>query len=491
MDASAPESQDDFAGQNFGGKILAGGIWRVSGFVFSTLTAVVSTAVVSRVVGPSDFAVFTTAFSLITIAMSLSDFGLLALGIREFALHEGEERQRRLRVLIFARLALSLVSSAAIALFAVFAGFSGEQLAGIVAGALGVVVFSLYVSYNVPIQATYRLRLLAILDTFRQLIHSGLVVVAALATGNVGLVIGVFLPASLVMMVWSASIARGYGSIVPLIDWGRLRHLLGDVGGFAVAASVGTIYIYIGQIVADSVLTGDEAGEFALAFRVFAVMIGACMTAVSGAFPLLVTSARQDSDRLAYASRRLFQTVIIASLAAMVGLVNGAVFVTQVLGGDEFAGAAAPIQVIALGLVASFVLITSTQILLASGKHRELITVSVLGAAISVGATWALAAQFGTIGAAAGIAAGETLIAIGFALVLVRQDARLFPGLRWQLGVLLSAAAGCAVLAAGLSSLLSGVLGLGVMAVLVVALRLLPPEFTTKLGGFASRSTGG
>lgn len=490
MSSHPPAGEENFSEQNFGGKILSGGIWRVVGFAVSTLTAVVSTAVVSRVVGPADFAAFTTAFSLITISLSLSDFGLVALGVREFSLYEGEERQRRLRVLITARLALSIVSSAAIVAYAAFAGFPSDQVAGIAAASVGLVAFSLYVSYNVPIQATYRLRLLAILDTARQALHSTLIIVAALASGEVGVIVGVFLPASVVMTVWSATIARKYGSILPLWDAPRLKHLLADVGAFAIAASVGTIYIYVGQIVANHALSGTDAGEFALAFRVFAVMIGACMTAVSGAFPLLVTSAKEDRERLAYAARRLFQTVMLAALAGTVGLVTGASFVAAVLGGSAFDGAIAPIQVISIGLVASFVLITSSQVLLASGHHRQLIVVSVVGAILSVIATWALASQYGTTGAAAGIALGETLLAMGYIVVVVRVDRRLFPGLRWQAGALFSAAAGCSVALIGLPGLPAAILGLVVMAAFVLVLRLAPPELLAHVPGLGGGVDG-
>jgi O-antigen/teichoic acid export membrane protein len=485
-DDGVVDDSENSADQDVGSKIVAGGIFRLAAFGVATALGVVSIAIISRVIGPSDFALFTTALSLITISSSVSDIGLLSLGIREFAALSGDARVRSQRALITLRFMFASVASLLIVLFAWLDNYPTGLLYGLIAAAIGLCGLSLHASYNVPIQATYQLKTMAILEVSRQTLVALGMAVAAIVTGEIGWIVAIYLPVGITMALASAYYARRITPTMPSWDWSAMVGLLRHVGTFAVAASIGAIYAYVAQVICNAILPAHESGLFALAFRVFAVLIGACMVAVSGAFALLVTAARTDPERMAYATRRLLQTAALTGVACTVGLVTGATFVVAVLGGSEFADAAPIVAVIGLALPASFVVFTGSSVLLAAGRHSELVLVSVIGATASVLATTILAKSFSTTGAAAGIVVGETVIATGYLIQIARMDTHALPRLNWSIAVLVAGAIACAAALLPLPGIVCGVLGLLIFAGLAILLKLVPPELLDRLKAIPS-----
>lgn len=475
------------ANENIGSKIISGGAWRTVAYGISTMIAVAATAIISREVGPAGFAEFTTALSLLTVAFLISDFGLLALGVREYAAFTGERRRRAHRAIITLRTVFGLAAGLVILVFTVLASYSGGFVTGVAFAALSVPVFAYATSANVPLQGEYKLNALAMLDVMRQVLTSGTMVVAALATGSVGVVIAMNLPTAIGLALVAAFVVRGVSPLVPSLDLPAMRGLMRDVGTFAVAAGVGSMYPFISQVVSNAVLGSFESGQFALAFRIYAVLMAGWIVVVSGAFPLLVTSSREDAERMVFAARRLLQASMLAGVLCAAGLIAGADFAASLLGGSEFSEAAKLIALIALALPATFTLITGNSLLLASGRHRELIAVSVTGAVVSIGLTWAAATQWGGEGAAAGVVVGEILIASGYIWMVHKIDRRALPRLGWLLRALICGALAAAAALTSLPSLLAAILAGAIFLAAGLLLRIFPPEVTARIPFVSSR----
>ncbi|MBJ7353314.1 MAG: oligosaccharide flippase family protein [Thermoleophilaceae bacterium] len=484
---SAPVRADD----NIGKRIVGGGVWRAVGYGFATILGVASTSVISRSIGPEDFGHFATAMSLVTVALGISDFGLLALGVREYAALEGKARDRAFRALITLRLLFSFVAGTMIVLFGFAADYSTALIVGLFFAALAIPTQSLQSSYAVPLQATYDLNALAALDVIRQALWSTLLIAAAVVTGNVGVIIATMLPVSIVIAFAFGVRARRLAPLKPAWDPQAMRTLFADVGTFAVAASIGTMYPFLAQIVSARVLTEYDAGQFALAFRIYAVLLGGWMVAAGGAFPLLVTSSKDDIQRMVYAIRRLMQTAVAAGLACTVALVTGATFVSAVLGGDKYVEATDLIALISLAFPATFVLGTGSFVLLASGRHRELVRITLIGATVSVIATWFAATEWGASGAALGIVFGEALIASGYLFVTAQIDREALPKLSWFVSALVAGGLGCAVALLHLPGLIAAILGTAVYVIAGLFLRVFPPELTDRIPLLGPRLSGG
>ncbi|MGK2877389.1 MAG: hypothetical protein ACSLFF_02245 [Solirubrobacterales bacterium] len=468
---------------NVGRTIVSGGVWRLLAFGFASLLGVVATAIISRELGPADFALFTTAVSLIAVATLLPDLGLVALGLREFASLEGEERDRSQRALITLRFIFSFFGALGIVIFALIDGYPADLVIGLTVAGVGLCAMSLYVSFAVPIQAMYRLGTMAILEATKQILIAGLMIVAVLVSEHVGLIVAIYLPAGIILAFAGALASGGVAPLRPSLDWEAMGGLMRKVGTFAIAASVGGIYAYVAQILSNSILTPHDSGMFGLAFRIYAVMLGAAVTAVSGAFPLLVTAWRTDADRLTYATRRLVQTTFISGVAGTVTLICGAEFVVAVIGGPEFTDAIGVVRVVALALPASFVLITGSSYLLAAEHHRTLVAISVIGALTSIGITAALSSIFGLYGTASGLVIGEFVIAGGYVIKIAMVDRSALPSPGW-IAAVVALGAICSVPALlSLPGVVLAASGLLAFAGLALAFKLVPPELTDRIPG--------
>lgn len=473
----AAQSENPASDEGVGKKILAGGTWRMIAYAFSSVLGVVMTAVVSRELGPSDFALFITAMSLVTIALSLSDAGLLALGIREYASKPESERDHSQRVLIGLRLITALITSCGIVAFAVLKAYPSDVIIGLVAAGVGICGLSLCISYSVPLQATFRLGQVAALEAGRQALQMTLMIAFAIAFANVGWLLAAILPTGVVLAVAAGIMSRKLSPITPSFDFVEMRKLLVAAGAFAVTAAIGSNYAFVAQIVSDSAMNAHESGMFSLAFRVFIVGLAVFVAGVGGAFALLVSAVTEnDRNRLAFASRRLSQSALLAGFGAATAFVTGAGFIVDLLGGKEFADAVPVVAVVGLAFPGSYLVAVANLHLLADKQFKALIVRAASGALCSVIATALLAKQFGAVGAAGGIIVGEYALAVLYVSKTRSVDAHSVPRLRWVLGAVLAGGGACLVALLPLPSVVNAMIGGAVYLLLVLVFKLVPPE---------------
>lgn len=465
------------AEENVGHKIITGGSWRVLAFAFAALLGVVMTAIVSREIGPLDFALFTTAMSLVTIALSLSDVGLITLGVREYAARAADERVAVQQALIGLRLITAVLTSVGIVAFAILKDYPTDLVWGLVAAGIGICALSLAISYSVPLQATFRLGQVAALEAGRQTVQMLLMIASAIIFANVGWLMAVFLPTGIIVAVAAAYMTRGIAPLTPRFDFGLMRSLLALAGIYAFTAAVGANYPYVAQVVSNSVLDAHDSGMFSLAFRVFVVGVAAFATAAGGAFALLARAGSEDDrERLAFATHRLAEAALLAGVGSAAAMVTGAPLIVAALGGSEFADAVPVVMVIGLCYPATNLALVAALNLLADQQYRALIVRVSIGAMASLTLVYLLSEAYGAVGAAAGLLAGEIVLVAGYVTRVARVDRTALPRLRWILTVFVAGALACIPAAISLPALvapaLAGVIYLG----LVLAMRLIPPE---------------
>lgn len=473
---AAPPDQEG-SEENVGKKILAGGAWRVIAFAFAALLGVVMTGIVSREIGPADFALFTTAMSLVTIALSLSDVGLLTLGIREYAAQPPDKRAASQRTLIGLRLLTSIITSACIVGFAILKDYPTNVVWGLVAAGVGICALSLAISYTVPLQATYRLGQVAALEAGRQAVQMSLMIFFAIKFADVGWIMAAFLPTGIVLAVVAGAMSRKLSPVAPSFHLTEMRGLLATAATYAFATTIAANYPYVGQIVSNSVLSAHESGMFSLAFRVFVVGMAAFAAAIGGAFALFVTAVNEDDRRrLAFATRRLSQSSLLAGVGSAVAMVTGAGFIVSVLGGSEFSDAVPVVAVIGLAFPATYLMFTTTMLLLADKHYKALVVRLALGALASVVITLLLSKAHGPVGAAVGMVIGEYILTVACAAkaYAIEPDGR--PEVAWMLAVPVVGALACLPALLPTPSVLNVALGGLIFIGLALVFRLIPPE---------------
>jgi O-antigen/teichoic acid export membrane protein len=479
-DALIPAPGDDAApARSAGTLVMRGGALRVGSYIASTALSIISSAVLIRHLGVTEYGQYFTAFSLVTIVGAITDAGMTMLGVREYAIRGGEERAAMLRALLGLRLALTFAGVIFAVVFAVLASYDGDLLLGTALAGLGLLGTVLSATYTIPLAADLLIGRLAALDFARQVSTVVLIVVGVAVGAGVVPLLAIPLPVSIGVLVATIAVVRGRMPLRPsaeLSGWGALLRITAP---FVFAVSVGTLYLYIASVVVPLVTSDAQTGYFGASFRVFIVMTAVPGTLISTAMPLLARAAQDDRERLAYALQRLFEVAVLLGIAFVLATTLGSrVAIGLVAGLPAFEPAVGVLRVQGVALLASFLLATWGYALISLHRHRALLVANAIGVVTSVGMVLALAPRHGAQGASWATVAGDATLATCYLVALSRHDRSLLPDPTVLLKGLAAGGAGLgAALLLDLGVVPRTLLALVVYGVLVVALRAIPPEF--------------
>ena len=471
-----------------GARFLRGGSVRLAGYAAMVLLSVLSAALLTRHLGPARFSQYTTVISLVTLVAAVTDAGMSQLGTREFSVRRGADREELMRDLLGLRMALTLAGVVLATAFALAAGYDAALVAGTLVASLGTVALVVQHTYTIPLSAQMRLVSLSGLELGRQVLLVGGIVALVLAGAGLLPLLSVTPVVNLLLIpptVWLAGRAITLRLARPNRRW---LALLGSTITFSLATAVGTVYVYTAQITTSLAASPRQSGLFAASFRVFIVVAAIPGLLVGAALPVLARASRDDRDRLAYALQRIFEMSLILGVAAAVAVLGGAHFAIEVIAGPHYAPATEPLQILGVAMIASFVLSGWGYALISLHRHTALLLVNALALAVSLGLTIALAAAHGAVGAAVATLCGETVLAAGMLLAVVRAEPALRPGLRVPLSV--SAAAAPAVLLALLApapSLARAAVAVAAFVAGVLLLRAVPEEMLALARGRGAR----
>jgi O-antigen/teichoic acid export membrane protein len=460
-----------------GGLFLRGGSVRLLGYVATVALSVLSAALLTRHLQVVRFGQYTTALSLVAVVAAVTDAGMSTVGMREFAVRSGAEREALMRDLLGLRVALTFVGVLVAIGFALAAGYDPALFLGIVLASLGTVALVVQHTYTIPLAAQMRLGTLTALELARQVLSVAAIVALVLLGAGVLPLLAVVLAVNLLLIAPTAALARHAISLRMSIRPREWASLLRVTVSFSLATAVGTLYVYTAQIITSLVAGRHESGLFAASFRIFIVAAAVPGLLVGSALPLLARAARDDRERLSYALQRIFEGSLILGTAMALAMLGGAGFVIDVVAGRSYAGATPVLQILGVAMIASFVLAGWSFGLLSLHRHAGLLLANAIALAVSCLLTLLLAGAHGARGAAVATLCGEVVLAVGLLAALVRGRPELRPRLSVLVKVLV-AAAPAAVLATvpDLPSLVRALLALAVYAIVILLTRAVPAE---------------
>jgi O-antigen/teichoic acid export membrane protein len=168
---------------------------------------------------------------------------------------------------------------------------------------------------------------------------------------------------------------------------------------------------------------------------------------------------------------------LILGVAAALGLFAGAQFVIAVIAGSRYSGSVGPLQLLGVGMIASFVLAGWSFALLSLERYRGLLLANLAAFIVSGALTAILASGDGAEGAAIATVCGEAVLAVGSLLVLRHGHPEFQPRPVVLAKVLLAALPAIALsLLDGVPSLVRALLALGAYAIVIVLTRAVPEE---------------
>lgn len=460
-----------------GPKAIRGSALRLTGYGATVALSVLGAALMTRHLGPGDFGRYTVVLSVITIAAGLSESGMINIGVREYAVRERHERDAMLAGLQGIRLTLAVIGSAAAVAFGVVAGYPDVMIGGLALTGVALILQTLQQTWQIPLQATLRLGWVTALDVLRQAATVALIVAAVVTGAGLTAFYALPLPVGIGLVALTVPLVRGIGPLRPSFDTARWRPLLKMIAPYAAATAVGSIYVYVAAVLLSLVSNAHEVGIFSVSFRVFIVLSGIGLLLVGAAFPIVARAARDDAQRLAYATQRLLEAMLVAG--AWIGLLTvlcAPTAIDVIAGGGEFSESVHVLRIQGAAVLLGFLAVTAGHVLVSLHRSRALLTAASVGLVVSAGVTLSLADALGAGAGAWANVAGEGVIAVVNLVALTRgpQAIRLRFGVAWRV----AAATGAAALPVlvGMPNVVLGIVATVVFFAVALALRAVPRE---------------
>lgn len=488
MSATPETDTGVLAGPDVAGRVVRGGVVRVTAFAVVNVLGVVSSVVLLRYLGVSDFGRYGTVIALVSIASGLADAGLNMTGSRELALLPvGHHRRRLLGALLGVRLLLLLVAVLAALAFALLAGYDSPLVVGTALAGAGAVLVGLQSTLTLPLVVQLQNGLLSINEVFKQVI----LVAGVLALAAAGAALTPF---------FAVQLAVGVGALLavpflvdrsqltwPSLSREDLRHLAFTALPVALAAIITAFYIRA-LIVLASLLTSEfETGLFVTSSRVIEMIGGLALLIMGVILPVATVAARDDRARLRYVLEHTTKLALVVGGLLALTVVVAARPIVVLLGGEDFAAAAPVLRIQAPVVLTIFLVYAWTTFLIADGRRRALVQCMLVGTSALFVAGITLIAQFDAEGAAlAAVAADVVLAAVALRAVRHAGDGEIGieRGYLARYVATLAAGGGAALAVLAVApAVVAAVAAAAVFTGVALALRIVPSELTALLPG--------
>jgi O-antigen/teichoic acid export membrane protein len=360
--------------------------------------------------------------------------------------------------------------------FAAVAGYSTAQVAGVAICGGALLFTNAAATLTVPLSAELRFGAVTLVEVVRNLaLVAGLLALMAAGAELLPLFMA-YVVSGVAALAAAWPLVRASDRVGPRVDrvaWGRIARLAAPV---ALALVMNVIYLRA-LVILVSLLSDDvQTGLFGTSYRVLEIFIGIPQLMAGAAFPILVHAGAENEARLAYVLQRLAEASLLVAAASVLALAVGAEPIIRVIGGAEFADAAPVLSLQAAALLGAFLTQVWVLALVAIDRQRDTAVLNGIGLLVVLALGLALVPVWDAKGAAVASVAGELVLALTAAVLLVRARPALRPSLARPARILLAAAGGAACAWLGLPPAVEALLALSVFAGLAWALRAVPAE---------------
>lgn len=408
-----------------GPRALRGSVVRASGYALGIAIGLIAVPFLVRHLGVVGFGDYVLVTSLVAVAGGLTEGGLSAIGVREYTVRSGADRDAFMRNLLGLRLVLSIAGSSGAVAFALVVGYDRRLVVGAALAGAGLVLLSLQNLLTAPLAAGLRLGWITLVELLRQVATVILTLVLVAVGASLVPFFAIPILAGLAAIALTVVLVSRRMPMRPAFDLAQWRAMLRDTLPYTAATAIYVAYFRIAIIVMSLAATGLQTGYFATSFRMVEVFIALPSLLVGAVFPIFARAARDDVERLRYGVRRVFEVSVMIGVWVALAIELGAHAMIAFVGGSKAGPSAAVLQIQGPALIGTFVAMACGYPLLSMRRHRVLLFSNLF--ALLTGATLlaVLVPPFQAKGAAVATVGAEAALGLSQAIFLVRSDTEL------------------------------------------------------------------
>jgi O-antigen/teichoic acid export membrane protein len=388
----------------------------------------VSVSLATRHLGERRFGELTTITVYATFLAIVTEWGLTAWSVREFARLEPGEHERTASAVLGLRLVAALVGAVVAIAISFALPYSGVVRVGIAISGVFVLAGTAASACTAVLQTRLRMTPAAVADVLRSVV---LVLVMLLAIWAAWGVLG-FVAANVVANLSALVIvylgARRLLKIRVSFDSAIWRAAVASSVALGAALFVHTIYFRVDTLLLSLLRSQVDVGIYGFSYRFYETLLVLPALFTASVLPVIARDLTVPGADLTQALQRSFDFLVLASLPLSIGGILLAPQLTSFLAGRRFADSAVPLAILLAGLVFSSLAALVGTLLIAADRQVTGLVLSLSILIVNVALNLALIPSYGYDAAASLTTASEALVAM-VGMVLVGRIYGFRPGL--------------------------------------------------------------
>lgn len=350
------------------------------------LGAAISLATViflTRYLGTAGFGQYSTALAFVGCFVIIADLGIYTITVKEFA-QKNKQRQKILGNVFIYRLFSALVIFVVAFLISLLMPYEPIVKLAIAIVSLQSIFAILSAFWGTVFQVNYRMDIPTFVDIFARLLFFISIFLAIHFKLNLLgifwlLLVSTFLNFLLVYLL-------GLKFIKPRLrlDWRFWRYFIKESWPVGLATVLGMISFQIGTILLSIYKPMSDVGIYSSAYRVFENLIFIPIIFVNLIFPKLSELYRKDFNQLKNIFQKTFDILLTTVFPFAIFFFFLAPHCIYIVAGEDFIAAHYPLKILVLVLILVFLYYPLTQLLVAAGKQKWLVSVSALSITLAI-----------------------------------------------------------------------------------------------------------
>lgn len=391
-------------------RILANILHSAVADVGAKIASIVFYVVMARELGDSSFGVFTFAYALATIALTLSDFGQDRILTREVS-------RRRERVHVYFANTLALKACVGVPVLAVatlaLSGWDGERKAVVLLVGLGVLAELLMSTCFAVFQSFERLALMPVVVVTQRWLTAVVGIAALLSGAGLVAVSAIYAAGSLLGLAFAALLLFRYvvrpRLRVSVREWGPLMRAALPVG----LAGIFAIVLFRVDATMLAAFEPDAVvGDYGAAYRLFEATLFLSWSVGTAVYPVFSRLTMRSRPSVGLVYQRSIKLVLALTVPFAVGAAVLAEPVIDLLYGAEFAGGAQALRLLSPAIALYPVSYVAGYLLVSQNRARVTTVVYGIVALENVLANLVLIPWLSLEGAALGTSISQLLVAV-------------------------------------------------------------------------------
>lgn len=364
-------------------------------------------ALVARQVGTTSYGIYSSSYVLIMLVAHLMDVGMYWKLVQDGARDPATIRNN-LGTMMVARL---LVFVAAYPVFLLALWLMGETPAEIA-------FFSLFAFFGVQVGIQ---ELLGAVYTARQRMAMSALFQAAMPVSILVITAVLVIPDPTLPRLGIAYIV-GAGLVTTLWTWQtwkreRPQVKLREIGPilrscfhYGVSGLVWNVYLRVGVLVLTFVSGLEQVAFFAAAFKLIDLLFKMAVLTNRVVAPRLYADSQHNPADFAKSSEILLRMTVAAGALGSVLLYVGGAWLIDLVYGSSFAASGQLIRILGISLMLKTIALIAQTIIAAADDHSYRMKIVAAATAIAIAAAVPLAAEWGAVGVAYAVVAGDVVL---------------------------------------------------------------------------------